>query len=39
MAAKIVANAVEINNVMSEGTFFAIMIPVTIGTIINHPEM
>ena len=34
-----VANAVERNKVINEGTFLAIMIAVTIGTIISHPDI
>ena len=37
--AKTVANAVEMNKVINEGTFLAIMIAVANGTIINHPEI
>ena len=29
----------EMKRVINEGTFLAIMIPVAIGTIINHPEI
>ena len=39
MTEKMVAKAVEMKRVMSEGTFFAIRIAVAIGTIISHPEM
>ena len=39
ITAKMVAKAVERNKVISEGTFLAIIMAVTIGTIISHPDM